>query len=61
VCASTEILDAATGDNQDVSDAIPVPQMLDHLRDLIEEASLIRELPIDTKIFRVRVHGARRG
>jgi hypothetical protein len=38
------------------SDSIPVPEMLDQLRDIIDEAGLISELPAGTEFFRIRPH-----
>ncbi|HEV2379950.1 MAG TPA: HEPN-associated N-terminal domain-containing protein [Terriglobia bacterium] len=38
------------------SDKIPVPQMLDALQDLINETGLVRSLPSETALFRVRAH-----
>ena len=40
-------------------DGIPVPEMLDELREVINEAGLISELPPGAQLYRVRVH--RRG
>ena len=38
------------------SERIPVPEMLDELRDIIDEASLIGTVPAGTQFFRVRPH-----
>jgi len=36
------------------SEKIPIPEMLDELRDIIQEAGLIAVLPTGTKLFRLR-------
>ena len=38
------------------SDKIPVPAMLDELRDIIEEAGLIGVIPAGTRFYRIRPH-----
>ncbi len=40
----------------DYSETIPVPKMLDELRDIIHKAGLISNFPAGTQFFRVRVH-----
>jgi hypothetical protein len=40
----------------DFSDTIPVPNMLDELRDIIDNAGLIKTLEAGTQFFRIRVH-----
>lgn len=37
-------------------DTIPVPHMLDTLRDMVQESGMIRTLPADRLIYRVRSH-----
>jgi hypothetical protein len=44
------------GDADDFDKAIPVPRMLDALRELVEDSRLIRTLPADLLIHRVRSH-----
>ena len=40
----------------DLDDTIPVPNMLDALRDMVQESGMIRTLPSDRTIYRVRSH-----
>ncbi len=47
--------DSLENDNE-YSEKIPVPRMLDELSDLIDEVGLIGTLPVGTRFFRVRVH-----
>jgi hypothetical protein len=42
--------------HDEFSEVIPVPKMLDALRDVSDEAGLTEVLPTGTRIFRVRVH-----
>jgi hypothetical protein len=46
-----------TKENADeFSDKIPVPEMLDELRDIIDSAGLVETLNTGTKLFRIRPH-----
>jgi hypothetical protein len=47
----------STANDDDMGETIPVPRMLDELRDIVREASLIGTLPAGTMLFRVRPHG----
>lgn len=48
---------SADDENEDEGlDIIPVPKMLDELRDIIDAAGLITALPTGTQFFRIRVH-----
>jgi len=40
----------------DFSDNIPVPDMLDELRDIIDNAGLVKTLEAGTQFFRIRLH-----
>jgi hypothetical protein len=42
--------------SDDYSETIPVPEMLEELRDIIDEAGLTASLPVGTQFFRVRPH-----
>ena len=44
------------GQEEEVHDTIPVPDMLDALRDMVQESGLIRTLPADVVLYRVRSH-----
>ena len=44
------------GQEEEVRDTIPVPDMLDALRDMVQESGLIRTLPADVVLYRVRSH-----
>lgn len=45
-----------SGEVDPASDIIPVPVMLSELGQIIQSAGLITELPVGTKLFRIRVH-----
>ena len=45
-----------TKQEEDFPETIPVPRMLDELRDIISEVSLVGPLPVTTRFFRVRQH-----
>jgi hypothetical protein len=40
----------------ELHDTIPVPFMLDWLRDAVQQSNMIRSLPIGTLVYRVRAH-----
>ena len=45
-----------TKQEEDFPEIIPVPRMLDELRDIISEVDLVATLPVATRVFRVRQH-----
>ena len=45
-----------TKQEEDFPETIPVPRMLDELRDIISEVSLVGTLPVTTRFYRVRQH-----
>lgn len=42
--------------DEELSDTIPVPSMLDWLRDIVQHSDMIRTLPVDKIVYRVRSH-----
>ena len=46
----------ATKQDKISHETIPVPQMLDELRNIISKINLVRTLPVATRFFRVRPH-----